>query len=137
LSGCSMLPVGGVANQAIPTADPAKITGQYNAHITGMMGTSEAFEGDIDGPITIQTVLHRSGVLRKYRNLDIQIIRQVEENGRTLKLPVKFNVRRKKVSPEQDYAIHPNDTIMISAMTANPLDKLAETFGPLVKRKSF
>ena len=103
-----------------------EVTGTYEVQIMGAMGKVNAFEGDIDGPITIQTVLERSGATKKFRNVDVTLVRKVKESGRELRLPCDYQTRSKRVLPEQDYAIHPGDVIFIQASTRNPLDKIVD-----------
>ena len=83
--------------------------------------------GVIDGPITVQTVLERSGAIEKFRNMEITIMRVVKESGHGLRLPVDYQGGKKAVRPEQDYAIHPNDRILIESRSNNAIDKIVES----------
>ncbi len=62
--------------------------------------------------------------------MEIMVYRVVTETGRGLKMPVLFDRRKKMVAPEQDYAIHPNDRIVVQASTNTALDKLVDSLNP-------
>jgi len=115
-SGCSALPQ--TQNQILPAGAAAttESPGVYEVELRGNFGKASRAQGVIDGPITVQTVLERSGAIKKFRNMDITVLRVVQENGHGLKLPVDYQAGEKSVRPEQDYAIHPNDRILIEAV---------------------
>ena len=126
-TGCSTLPL--AQSQALPTAATAATESQgvYEVQMQGAFAKTSVSRGVIDGPITVQTVLQRSGALKKFRNMDITLLRIVKENGQPLKLPVDFIPAKKTIRPEQDYAIHPNDRILIVSRSNNTIDKIVDT----------
>lgn len=126
-SGCSTLPQ--TQSQTLPTGATATTDspGVYEVELRGNFGQTSRAQGVIDGPITVQTVLERSGAIKKFRNLDITILRVVQESGHGLKLPVDYQAGKKSVRPEQDYAIHPNDRILIEAVSNSAIDKIVDS----------
>ena len=78
----------------------------------------------------MQTALERSGAVEEYRAMEITLMRVVKENGQPLKLPVIYRGSKKTVRPEQDYALHPNDVIVVTAKSNNPLDKFVNALSP-------
>ena len=128
-SGCCSLP--SAQNLAIPTAataatQAAEPQGVYEVQMQGGFSKASVSRGVIDGPITVQTVLERSGAIDKFRNMDITVMRVVKENGQGLRLPVDYQPGKKLVRTEQNYAIHPNDRILISSRANSTLDKVID-----------
>lgn len=125
--GCSSLPLS--QNKEIPTAatQPQEAQGVYEVHMKGNFSKESISRGVIDGPITVQTVLERSGAIEKFRNMEITIMRVVKKSGHGLRLPVDYQGGKKAVRPEQDYAIHPNDRILIESRSNNAIDKIVES----------
>lgn len=122
-SGCSTLQVVN-PNNALPATSGEKASqGAYQVQMQSNFGKNVAYQGVIDGPITVQTALERSGAIEKFRAMDITVMRVVKESGQPLKLPVIYSGSKKTVRPEQDYALHPNDVILVTAKSKNPLDK--------------
>ena len=128
-SGCSTLPL--TQNQALPAAasqtQKQAPQGVYEVQLSGGFSKPTTSRGVIDGPITMQTVLERSGAIDKFRNMEITILRVVKDSGRGLKLKVDFNGSKDAVPPEQDYAIHPNDRILVESKSGGAIDRLVET----------
>ena len=128
-SGCSTLNM--FSQPAVlPEEEPAPSKGMYQVEMSGSFHKSTVYQGEIDGPITVQTVLERSGAIDKFRGMDILIYRVVQETGQGLKMPVEYKYSQKMVSPEQDYAIHPNDRIVVSSRSNNALDRLVDSITP-------
>lgn len=129
-SGCSTF---NLSLAKAPVVPSEKTTGEsrglYQVEMSGGFSKGSVFQGQIDGPITVQTALERSGATEKYRSMDIMVYRVVKESGQGLKLPVEFDRQKKSVAPEHDYAIHPNDRIIVRSSSTNPLDKLVDSFG--------
>lgn len=125
-SGCSMLPM--AQDKSLPTmVDQKEASGFYEVQMKGKLGRISTARGAIDGPITVQTVLERSGAIEKFRAMEITLLRVVKDSGRGLKLPVEYEASKDAVRPEQDYAIHPGDQIMIEAKTGSAIDKIVDS----------
>ena len=124
-SGCSTFSL--TQAQALPAGAAQKAQGVYEVHMKGGFSKETVSRGVIDGPITVQTVLERSGAIEKFRNMDITIMRVVKESGQGLKLPVDFQGGKDAVKPEQDYAIHPNDRIVIVSKSNSAIDKIVDS----------
>ena len=121
----------GLTGAKLPTEPvSSESMGKFRVDMIGAFNRSASFEGEIDGPVTIQDVLERSGATRKYRNMDIMIHRTVEETGRPLKLRVDYVPRKKSVKPELNYAIHDKDRILVQARTTTAIDKVLNSLNP-------
>jgi hypothetical protein len=73
--------------------------------------------------MTVQAALEKSGAIRRYRNMDISILRIVEGTGQPLVLKVSYQPAKKMVSTEQDYALLPGDRVLVEPATGL-LDRL-------------
>lgn len=101
--------------------------GAYRVELANMFGSPAIYDGVIDGPITVQTALEQSGAIGKYRNMDVSILRIVEETGRPLKMVVDYLPNKKMVRPEQDYAILPGDRIIVQPQQNGMLERLSSS----------
>ncbi|MDG1873850.1 MAG: hypothetical protein P8J27_08060 [Mariniblastus sp.] len=127
-SGCSTIAL--TANSPLPDAqitESAESAGVYEVHMNGQFSKAISFKGEIDGPITVQTALERSGAIDKFRGMEVTLMRVVKESGRGLKLPVEYQAGTQQVTSSQDYAIHPNDRIMVQSRSKNPLDQIVNS----------
>jgi hypothetical protein len=85
------------------------------------------FEAPLTPGLTIQNALKDSGALRKFRGMDITLIRMVPEKGEPLMLQIDFSVAKNCVEVSQDYALHPNDRIVVKPSSASAIDKAVES----------
>lgn len=129
-SGCSTLQIGNYGQTVPADTGTTNSAETYEVRMQGKFHKGVGYRGVIDGPITVQTALERSGAIEKFRAMDITVMRVVKESGKPLKLPVVYSGSKKTVRPEQDYALHPNDIIMVNAQTKNPLDKFVSSITP-------
>lgn len=135
LSGCStlnlfgskQLPFGAASVEA-PKTPPAKFVVEKHSKF----GAPKTFEGTLSDQLTVQSALKAAGVRRIGRGMKIEVYRRVADTGRVIKLPVEYDARKKAVKMEQDYAIHPNDRIVIRQNSNSGLDKaVSKIFGDL------
>ncbi len=54
--------------------------------------------------------------------MEIEVHRRVPETGQILKLQVAYDARQKSVQMEQDYALHPNDVVIVQPRAHAPLN---------------
>ena len=127
LSGCSTL---SILNDSSQTPIAAPSAGTYQVKLMGGgFSKDSVYQGTLDGPLTVQTALERSGAIKKFRNMEITVLRVVEETGRGLKMSITYKPAKKSVSPEQDYAIFPNDRILVKEVSNSMLDKMVDSVG--------
>jgi len=81
------------------------------------------------GAFLIQTALERSGALKKYRNMKVDLFRNVEGSFQPLKMTALYDAGSRTVRPETDYGLRAGDSILVSQKTENPFSKLMESFG--------
>ncbi len=82
--------------------------------------TREAF----NGPVPLQQVVDKSGASRRFRDLDITVIRVAKETGQILRLKAKYDPQARAVEPQYDYDILANDHVIIKAGNTSPVDEL-------------
>lgn len=126
LTGCSTLSQ--LGKKTVPTAPEHSSTPEtFIVEIRGVMQKPKVYEATLDGPITVQTVLEEFGAIKKFKNMEITILRRVEETGHPLKLTADYKPRKKAVTPEQDYAILPKDRIVIEPSSSSTLAKMVNS----------
>jgi len=117
-----------LGKKAVPTDSQTTVPAEtFTVELRGLMKQPKIYEGMLDGPITVQTVLEEFGVIKKFKNMEITILRVVEETGHPLKLTADYKPRKKAVSPEQNYAILPNDRIVIEPSSSSTLAKMVNS----------
>jgi hypothetical protein len=133
-TGCVISQAGSVAETEaqIPVEHTeATNAAAYRVEMSGGFNAGETYEGQLHGPLFVQDALERSGATKRYRSMDILIYRIVEETGRGLKLPVEYNSGKKSVMQNQNYALHPNDRIVVTNRSHNAIDKIIDSINPL------
>ncbi len=81
----------------------------------------------------VQQALEQSGAIRRFRRMKIEIYRQLPEGGGH-RLDVAFDRVTRRVPPGADYAIHPNDRIVVTEDSSTVVDDMLETItGPFGK----
>lgn len=116
-----------------PQAAPAQVAADPN----GQKYYVE-FRGDGQKPIlvpypladamVIQQALDRSNAFKKYRRAKIELYRQLPGGGGH-KLPIEYDRGQRKIPPACDYALHPNDRIVVTEDTSTVLDDMLDSLG--------
>jgi hypothetical protein len=83
----------------------------------------------------VQQALEQSGALGRFRRMKIEIYRHLP-NGGGHRLDIPFDRAKRSVPPSGDYAIHPNDRIVVTEDTSTMVDDMLESLGgPFSKGK--
>ena len=120
VSGCATLSL----NKTAEAEPPMEMGPTYTVALKSSRADARIHTGHLDQPTTIQQVLEETGALAKFRSMNIIILRRVKETGRPLRLVVDFETSKRHVKPEQNYAIHPDDQILVESTNSSPLDAL-------------
>lgn len=124
-TGCASLQV---ANPAGVVAEQAATSGpMYQLEMKSSLGRTTVERAPIEGAMTIQDALEKSGALKKYRSMDITLSRIVNDSNQLLRLPVGFDASEDHVLPEQNYALHPGDTISIAPGSASSIENMIDS----------
>ncbi len=87
--------------------------GEYQVRMEFNLSEPQMHRGTIQQPMTVQDVLVESKAIKKYRNMEISILRQLPDKPRPIRMDVDFQASQRKVVDAQNYAIHPGDRILI------------------------
>ena len=102
----------------------------YFVEMHSRIGKPTIYRGEITKPTTVQEALNESGAATRYAKMSVDLYRLLPD-GDHLMLPVEFQ-KNKQVKYEQDYALHPNDRIIIKPKTNSVLDQFVDpVFGKL------
>lgn len=74
----------------------------------------------------VQDALRESGAMRRYRRMDLTLVRQLP-NGQKLRVPVKYDAVKKAVTPATNYSLHPNDTLEVVQDASTTFDRMLES----------
>ena len=77
----------------------------------------------LTGVTYVQQALEQTGALKRYRRAKIELYRQLPQGGGH-KLPIEYDRGNDKVPSESDYALHPNDRLVITEDTSTVLDDM-------------
>jgi hypothetical protein len=80
---------------------------------------------------TVQTALEHSKATRKFRRMDIHVLRPAQVRGNTpveaQKMTAKFDRQHREVEIDHDYALYPNDRVMIEEDQSTMVDDMFQT----------
>lgn len=127
-TGCTLFPDGKPADvsQLLP-----ETTG---ASYTVMLKGSKPETKELRQGMLVEHVLIDSGALKKFGKMDIVLKRVIPGKQGRHRLDVDFDSAKKKVKEEQNYAIHPNDIIIISPDNSTQLDKVIDSLSGVLGR---
>jgi hypothetical protein len=84
--------------------------------------TPLAYEDDM----VVQSVLTKSGAVKRFRRMNVSLVRPLPEGKGPHKMDVKFEYAKRHVAPENDYALRPGDKIVVTEDTTTALDDALE-----------
>ncbi|HMO13414.1 MAG TPA: hypothetical protein PKD64_05985 [Pirellulaceae bacterium] len=120
-SGCG-LNRQNVGNELSMQMEPA--AGEFLVRMEFPIGEPKMHRGEIRGSMTVQDALVQSGATRRYRTMQITILREIPGHSRPVRLDVDYETSRKTVVESQNYAIHPGDRILIRPKDDNMISNL-------------
>jgi hypothetical protein len=138
LSGCSVMESTGSKSLELPgeaAAVPGEAASQTPASITMEVRPAgkkaELGRVPLDGPTTIQQVLQRARLVKRFRRMDICLMRVARAERH--KLEVKYDHTEGMVDPLYDYALHPGDHLLVTENTTTMFDEmLGSLTAPLI-----
>jgi protein involved in polysaccharide export with SLBB domain len=83
----------------------------------------------LDNGATIQQALEKAGLVKRFRRMNIEVMRVTGEQR--AKLDAKYDHTKAQVNPLYDYALHPGDHLIVAQDTATTLDDMLESISPL------
>jgi hypothetical protein len=85
--------------------------------------SSQRVQVDLEKETHVQDLLTRSGAIRRYRRMDITLIRTTP-TGAKHRMGVDFDRASRKVGMQSDYAIQPGDVLLVEEDPTNTLDDM-------------
>ena len=87
----------------------------------------------LDDATNVQAVLDLTGLGKKFKKMQIELSRK-SENGALHKLEIHYDAKRKRVVSLFDYALHPNDLLVVREDSSSALDEMLKKLaGPLLR----
>lgn len=121
-TGCTSMT--SLTHQDVPVESSPN--GMYSVEMHPTLGSAKQYKGALDGTTTVAKALKDSGAVKKFRAMDVEILRIVEHKGKSrgLRMPVDYNASSKRPSPEQDYALLDGDRIIVRPVASGSLLKM-------------
>ena len=128
--GCSSLPSSlSAGDSALSETAVAGGQPQYLVDMQMSYGAAKKYRGTIDGNSTVQTALLASGATKKFRKMNVSVMRKVEGDYLPLKMSSQYDTSTRSVSPETDYALQHGDRIVVSPVSENSVLQLLGKIG--------
>ena len=137
LSGCTTLRHGNVNSRPMDAEEVAAVTGASNsAHepsITvstqNQYGKRKSVQLPLEQGMTLQDALVETKVTRKFRDMDINVVRVTPySKGQRVPLKAEYDPAKNRVGILHDMALHPGDHVMIVESDKSPLDEALSRF---------
>lgn len=86
--------------------------------------------------MTVQEALDQARASKRFRRLGIDLMRNANQTGEPHKMAIAWDNGKKRVAFSTNYALHPNDRIMVTENTDTALDDMvAKIMGNPKKKK--
>jgi hypothetical protein len=90
--------------------------------------TRESFAG----PVPLQKIVEKSGSARRYRGLEVTVVRVSKDTGQLVRMKAKYDPQRRAIEPQYDYDILANDHVIIKPDNSSPLDDIVKPLNKIV-----
>jgi hypothetical protein len=109
--------------------DAADGTAKVDVIFQPEKGQPQRMERSLTEPTTVQQMLVQSGGLKKYRRVEVEVIRQRPTGGGHFTIPCEYDRETKQIDPANDYALMPGDRVVIKEDTSTLIDDLMRSAG--------
>lgn len=97
-------------------------------------GQPERLERPLTEATTVQQMLVQSGAMKKYRRIEVEVIRPLPHGG-AHKIPCEYDRETRQINPENDYALMPGDRVVVKEDASTIIDDImSSASGNLGKR---
>ena len=79
----------------------------------------------------VQQALEQTGAFKRYRRAKIELFRQLPQGGGH-KLPIEYDRGKNQVPSGADYALHPNDRLVVTEDSSTIIDDMMESLSGAV-----
>ncbi len=125
-AGCSALdlrPEMAMDAQLGKSADPQAMV---VVELRNSKNKSEYLRAPLTETMLVQDALKGSGAISRFRRMDIVLVRE-GPGGRKIRLPVQYDVARRRVVDTNNYAMHAGDWLQVTEDTSTMLDRMLES----------
>jgi hypothetical protein len=100
--------------------------GSYTVEMHSTFGKVKPYKGSLSGKSTVSEALSVSGAMKKYRAMDIEILRVVEHEGRNrgLRMAVDYDAATRAVTSHMDYALIDGDRIVVKPASSGSITQV-------------
>jgi hypothetical protein len=134
LSGCSVIDTAG--DKSLPLPAGTELAQTPATTITMEIRASgekpKITELRLDGDTTVQQALEKAKLVKKFRRMDIQVMRVAGDQR--AKLDVKYDHTAAHVKPLYDYSLYPGDHLIVEEVTKTALDDMLESVADPLRR---
>ena len=123
-TGCSVFKS---SKKQLPGEVAESFEGQKYILIVKKDGRTARKEMEWKEGMTLQDVLKQSGLRSKFRDMDLAIKRPTEDPRKTIPFSSKYDKGKKMVEPVYNYAVHPNDFVIVSDASKGVIDELIDS----------
>ena len=99
--------------------------------IYGYDSNPQRVQVPIQPGMRISHAIKSTGVADEFNRMDITLVRIPPGSQMPHRMDVKFDTAKRSVEPVLDYALQPNDRLVIEQDTSTILDDLLSRFGDL------
>lgn len=128
-AGCNLIGVGTGSGDS--SLLPKETQGTYTVMLKG----SKPETRPITEGLTVQGVIESTRAHKKFGKMDVVVKRAVPGHPQRHNLKVDYDKNKQRVPYEQDYAIHPNDIVMIAPNNTTQLDKVVDALSGVLGKK--
>jgi len=120
------------APEDIAAAQPASAELKLEIRAAGKKPKFQQFP--LQQGMCIQDALEQSGLTRRFRRMDVKLVRSTAEGS--AKLDSKYDHKANRVDPLYDYALYNGDHLIVIEDTSTVLDDLVNALPNLGPRRS-
>jgi hypothetical protein len=133
LSGCAMIDTGDKSLPLPGSTDVAAAPGPaITMEIRAAGKKPEIKPFQLDNGSTVQQMLEKSKLVKRFRRMDIEILRVAGQQR--AKLAVKYDHTEAQVRPEYDYALYPDDHVIVQEVTKTAFDDMFDSVANPIRR---
>jgi protein involved in polysaccharide export with SLBB domain len=134
LSGCAMIDTAGDKSSSLPIDTQATATAAttITMEIRASGKKPEINPFQLDNGSTVQQMLEKAKLVKKFRRMDIEVVRTVGDQR--ARMDVKYDHTQAQVRPEYDYALHPGDHVIVQEVTKTAFDDMLESVADPLRR---
>lgn len=109
--------------------DDASGTAKVDVIFQPEKGQPQRLERSLTEPTTVQQMLVQSGGIKKYRRIEVEVIRQRPSGGGHFTIPCEYDRATRQIDPANDYALMPGDRVVIKEDTSTVFDDIMRSAG--------